>query len=138
MTRGGTQPATQRRERPVTSGPSGALLSTQQTADPLLEAYQQAADEELRTRRRLEQRLTAAERRKHTKAGTAGELTTTLCITRRHWPAVHRAAVELGIPLFTQRLSREQTTPLTIRTSKSGALRLGAAVPELRAGQGPA
>lgn len=100
--------------------------------DPLLEAYQRAADEELRARRRLEQRLTAAERRKHTKAGTAGDLTTTLNITRRHWPAVHRAAVELGIPLFTRRLAREQTTPLTISTSLSGALRLRASVPELR------
>ena len=62
----------------------------------------------------------------------------TLHIPRRYWPAVHRAAVDLGIPLFIRRLAREQTTPLTIRTSRSGALRLGAAVPELRAGQGPA
>lgn len=100
--------------------------------DPLLEAYQRAAEEDLRTRRRLEQRLAAAERRKHTKAGNAGELTTTLCITRRHWPAVHRAAVELGIPLFTQRLARDQVTPVTISTSLGGALRLRASVPELR------
>lgn len=100
--------------------------------DPLLEAYQRAADEDLRNRRRLEQRLTAAERRKHTKTGHAGELTATLCIPRRHWPAVHRAAVELGIPLFTQRLERDQVTPVTISTSKSGALRLTATVPALR------
>jgi len=100
--------------------------------DPLLEAFQRAADEDLRNRRRLEQRLTAAERRKHAKTGHAGELTATLCIPRRYWPAVHRAAVELGIPLFTQRLARDQVTPVTISTSKSGALRLTATVPELR------
>lgn len=100
--------------------------------DPLLEAYQRAADEELRTRRRLEQRLTAAERRKHTKAGNLGELSVTLDIPRRYWPAVHQAALNLGIPLFTERLPRELTTPLTITTSKSGAVRLRATVPELQ------
>src|SRR5690554_5143579 len=101
--------------------------------DPLLEAYQRAAEEDLKARRRFEQRLASAERRKHKKAGTAGELTAKLCIPRRYWPDVHRAAVELGVPLFTQRLPREQTTPIVIATSESGALRLGAAVPELRA-----
>lgn len=100
--------------------------------DPLLEAYQRAAEEDLKARRRFEQRLASAERRKHKKAGTLGELSVTLDIPRRYWPAVHQAALALGVPIRTERLAREQTTPLTITTSKSGALRLRATVPELQ------
>ena len=100
--------------------------------DPLLEAYQRAAEEDLKTRRRFEQRLASAERRKQKKAGHLAELSVTLDIPRRYWPAVHQAALNLGIPLFTVRLAREQTTPLTITTSPSGALRLRAALEEQR------
>lgn len=100
--------------------------------DPLLEAYQRAAEEDLKTRRRFEQRLASAERRKQKKAGHLGELCVTLDIPRRFWPAVHRAAVQLGVPIRTERLAREQTTPLTITTSQSGALRLRAALEEQR------
>ena len=56
----------------------------------------------------------------------------TLDIPRRYWPAVHRAAVKLGVPIRTERLAREQTTPLRITTSQSGALQLSAALDQQR------
>jgi len=101
--------------------------------DPLLEAYQRAQEEDLKARRRFERRLASAERHKHKKAGHAGELTATLHIPRRYWPAVHEAAIKNGIPIRTERLPRHAVTPLSITTSHSGALRLGVTLQALQA-----
>ena len=134
--------ATQRRERPATNGPTSGRLSSEEAggpvraaeppADPLIALYQRAAEEDLRARRRFERRLASAERHKQKKAGHLGELSVTLDIPRRYWPAVHRAAVKLGVPIRTERLAREQTTPLRITTSQSGALQLSAALDQQR------
>lgn len=104
--------------------------------DRLIELYQQAAEEDLKARRRFEQRLASAERRKQKKAGHLGELCVTLDIPRRYWPAVHEAAIRHSIPIQTARLPRGVVSPVCITTTESGALRLRASVPALQAAEG--
>jgi len=100
--------------------------------DRLIELYQQAAEEDLKARRRFEQRLASAERRKQENAGHAGELTAALELPRRYWPAVHEAAIKHSIPIQTERLPRGVVSPVCITTTESGALRLRAALEEQR------
>lgn len=104
--------------------------------DRLIELYQQAAEEDLKARRRFEQRLASAERRKQKKAGHLGELCVTLDIPRHYWPAVHEAAIRHSIPIQTARLPRGVVSPVCITTTESGALRLRASVPALQAAEG--
>lgn len=105
--------------------------------DPFLEAIRRAQAEQEDAPTFTHAAVRAGRGRPPESERRVEHLPVRLELTRRLWPDVHRAAVELGVPLFTQRLPREQTTPIVIATSESGAVRLGAAVPELKAGQGP-
>lgn len=104
---------------------------TPEKPDPLLELFQQAEEEELRQRMKAMRRIEAAERHQQKKAGHAGELTATLDVPRRYWPHVHEAAIRQKIPIYTERLSRFETSPVRLLTSESGALRLRLALQEV-------
>jgi len=124
-------------EKPVSTGPNDrsthSLLAGQATEapDPLLELFLQAEEEDLRLRLKQRRRLEAVERHQQKKAGHAGELTATLDVPRRYWPHVHEAAIRQKIPIYTERLSRFETSPVRLLTSESGALRLRLALQEV-------